>query len=112
MPIVECREVIRHCHGVTYEMVMSFLERHKNMVDFSHKDSTTIYSLLVNDSLTSAARHIGIRPKNLYQRLDELVTKMNMANRLQTQLYFRREFSPDMLRKKINGQVKQSFRMK
>ncbi|POT55528.1 hypothetical protein C3432_20970 [Citrobacter amalonaticus] len=110
MSVIKYYEAIRHCPGVTYEMVKRRLERHKSMAGYSHKDMTTVYSLLINNSIISAARHIGIRPKLFYRRVDKLVKKLNMVNRLQTHCYFRREFCPDAIQYMINELVRQSIR--
>lgn len=111
MAVGKYHEVIQHCPGVTREMLMHSLNQNKNMEAFSHKEVTTIYSLLLHDSMINAAGFIGIKPKVFYQRVDKLVKKLNMANRLQAQHFLRREFCKDTIRKKIASMLVQSFRM-
>ncbi|MGU3412591.1 hypothetical protein ACLBW2_06795 [Enterobacteriaceae bacterium C23F] len=109
MPIEYYVKVIKHYPRVTYEMVMRFLNYYSKMEGFSHKEVSTVYSLLLNDSLTSAARHIGANPKQFYRRVDQLVKKMNMKSHLQVHHMLRREFCPDYVRGKIEGQIRLSF---
>ena len=111
MTLNEYRKIIRHYPGLSYETVSRSLDRHLLMDGFTHWENSTVYSLLIHDSFISAAKHIGITPKSFYQRVDNLSKKLNMSNRLQTQLYFRREFLPDSVRHRINEQVRQAFRM-
>lgn len=107
----EYRKIIRHYPGLSYETVSQSLDRHLRMDGFTHRENSTVYSLLIHDSFISAAKHIGINPKSFYQRVDKLSKKLNICGRLQTQLYLRREFLPDSVRRRINEQVLQAFRM-
>lgn len=109
--IMKYHEVIRHCPEVTYDIVNIYIQHHKNLTGFTGKEITTVYSLLIHDSLESAAAYIGIRPGPFYQRVDKLVKKLNIGNRLQAQYYFRREFCPDTVRFMINEYVRMSFRV-
>lgn len=102
---------IRHYPGLSYETVSRSLDRHLCMDGFTHKENSTVYSLLIHDSFISAAKYIGINPKSFYQRVNKLSKKLNISSRLQTQLYFRREFQPDSVQHRINEQVRQAFRM-
>ncbi|MFS9435756.1 hypothetical protein QNN86_15690 [Citrobacter sp. C348] len=103
-------EKLRHCPGVSYDMAMTLLINLKTMANLTHRDMTTVHSLLLNDSMKSAAGQIGTRPKLFYHRVDTLVKKMNMLNRLQTQHFFRREFRPDYVQERINEHVRLSVR--
>lgn len=108
--IIKYHEIIRHCPEVTYDIVNFYIQRHKNLTEFTWKELTTVYSLLMYDSLENAAAHIGIRPKTFYHRVDKLVKKLNIGSRLQTQHYFRKEFYPNTIRLMINEHVRLSFR--
>ncbi|MGI3450889.1 hypothetical protein ACRQQF_16400 [Citrobacter arsenatis] len=103
-------EKLRHCPGVSYGMAMTLLINLKTMANLTHKDMATVHSLLLNDSMKSAAGQIGTSPKLFYQRVDTLVKKMNMLNRLQTQLFLRLEFRPDYVQERINEHVRLSVR--
>ena len=111
MSMNEYRKVIRHYPGLSAETVIRSLDYHLRMDGFTHRENSTVYSLLIHDSFTRAAKTMGITPKRFYQRVDILGKKLNLLNRLQTQLYFRREFLPDSVQQRINNQVRQAFRM-
>ncbi|EPS0499544.1 hypothetical protein ACVADT_001630 [Escherichia coli] len=111
MSLMEYRKIIQHYPSINFDTLSRSLEQHLNMEGFTHKENSTVYSLLIHDSFISAAKHIGINPKSFYQRVDFLGKKLNLSNSLQTQLYFRREFLPDSVQHRINEQVRQAFRM-
>ncbi|HAS1942849.1 hypothetical protein [Enterobacter asburiae] len=111
MSLMEYRKIIQHYPSINYETLSRSIDQHLNMEGFTHKENSTIYSLLIHDSFISAAKHIGINPKSFYQRVDILGKKLNLSNRLQTQLYLRREFLPDSVRHRINEQIRQAFRV-
>lgn len=109
-PLPRYYEAIRHCPGVDYETVMDILLAHRNMEHFSHREKTTVYGLLLKDSMIDAANEIGVRPKLFYQRVDRLAKMLNMRSRLQVLQFFKYEYHPSFVLAKINNQVRVSVR--
>ena len=95
-------EKIRHCPGASYEDVMRLLMAHRNMENFTQRDKTTVYGLLLNDSMNDAARIAGVSPKLFYMRLNRLVKLLNMRSSLQAHQFFRDEYHPSFVRQKIH----------
>lgn len=102
--------IIRHCPGVTYDAAINFLLEYKSLENFTHIDKSTIRSLLLNDTMADSAKYIGTTPKIFYHRVDKLVKKLHMHNRLQAHWFFRHEFHPDYVQLKIDEHVRRSVR--
>ncbi|MDI7383110.1 hypothetical protein [Cronobacter dublinensis] len=109
LPLQSYYEKLRHCPGVSYETAMKSLHAQRNMEAYSHQDKTTVYSLLLRDTMHEAARFIGISNKQFYRRLYELTKKLNQQSGLHTHLFFRREFHPDYVRTRIDDQLRVSL---
>ncbi|MFU0880269.1 hypothetical protein ACM26M_03350 [Kluyvera cryocrescens] len=107
-PLLHCYEKFRHCPGVSYHTAIEVLLEHRSMGSYSHQDKTTVYSLLLRDSMQSAARLIGVSNKLFYQRVDRLSKKLNLRSGLQVHQFFRLEFRPDYVRAKIDEHVRVS----
>lgn len=71
-PLLSYVEKLRHCPGVSYDLAMDLLLAHLSLEAYSHQDKTTVYSLLLRDSIHEAARFIGIPNKKFYQRIGRL----------------------------------------
>ena len=109
-PLFRYYDAIRHCPGVDYNTVMDLLLAHRSMERFSLRDKTTVYGLLLKDSMIDAANEIGVRPKLFYQRVDRLAKMLNMRSRLQAHQFFRSEYHPGFVQAKINDRVRMSVR--
>lgn len=109
-PLLRYYDAIRHCPGVDYNTVMDLLLAHRSMERFSLRDKTTVYGLLLKDSMIDAANEIGVRPKLFYQRVDRLAKMLNMRSRLQAHQFFRFEYHPGFVQAKINDRVRMSVR--
>ena len=109
-PLLSYVEKLRHCPGVSYDLAMDLLLAHRSLETYSHQDKTTVYSLLLRDSIHEAARFIGIPNKKFYQRIGRLTRKLNLQNGLQTHLFLRREFHPEYIRARIDDQLRASLR--
>lgn len=109
-PLLSYVEKLRHCPGVSYDLANDLLLAHLSLEAYSHQDKTTVYSLLLRDSIHEAARFIGIPNKKFYQRIGRLTRKLNLQNGLQTHLFLRREFHPEYIRARIDDQLRASLR--
>lgn len=109
-PLFKYYDAIRHYPGVDYDTIMNLLLAHRNMERFSLRDKTTVYGLLLKDSMIDAANEIGVRPKLFYQRVDRLAKMLNMRSRLQAHQFFRAEYHPGFVQAKINDLVRMSLR--
>lgn len=109
-PLLHYYETLRHCPGVSYNSATEVLQKHRSMSDYSHQDKTTVYSLLMRDSMQGAARLIGISCKLMYQRVDRLTKKLFLRSGLQAHQFFRQEFHPDYVRARIDDQLRASLR--
>ncbi|HCR3980613.1 TPA: hypothetical protein OOF39_000013 [Kluyvera ascorbata] len=105
-PLIRFHEKICHCPGVSYDAAMDLLLEHQSMDGYSHRDKTTVYSLLQRESMQQAAQLIGISNRMLYQRVERLTKKLNLRNGLQAHHFFRYEYHPDFVRAKINEHVR------
>lgn len=101
-PIEKYHEVICNCPGISYEVAMRLLLVHRNMDNFTQRDKATVYGLLLNDSMNEAARVIGISAKLFYMRVNRLVKVLNMRSSLQVHQFFRYEYHPSFVRRKMN----------
>lgn len=110
VPLLHYHEKLRYCPGVTYDCAMEVLLEHRSMSNYSHQDKTTVYSLLLRDSVQGAARFIGISSKQFYPRVDRLTKKLNLRSGLQAHQFFRQEFHPDYVRARIDDQIRASLR--
>lgn len=103
-------EKLRYCPGVSYGCAMEVLLEHRSMSNYSHQDKTTVYSLLLRDSMQDAARYIGISSKQFYSRVERLAKKLNLRSGVQTHQFFRQEFHPEDVRARIDDQLRASLR--
>lgn len=103
-PLQSYSKKLHHCPGVSYDLARDVLLAHLSMEGYSYQDKTVVYSLLMRDSMHSAARLIGISNKQLYQRIGRLTKKLNQVSGLQTHLFLRLEFHPEYVRARIDEQ--------
>lgn len=108
-PLLSYSEQLHQCPGVSYDMAIDVLLAHRSMEDYSHQDKAIVYSLLMRESMHSAARLIGISNKQLYQRIGRLTKKLNQVSGLQTHLFLRLEFHPEYVRARIDEQGRASL---
>ncbi|STX00562.1 Uncharacterised protein [Kluyvera ascorbata] len=101
-PIEKYHEVICDCPGISYGVAIRLLLARRNMDNFTHRDKTTVYGLLLNDSMNEAARVMGISVKLFYMRVNRLVKVLNMRSSLQVHQFFRYEYHPSFVRRKMN----------
>ncbi|MEB4675488.1 hypothetical protein MXL54_12005 [Enterobacteriaceae bacterium G50] len=110
LPLQKFYEKLWHCPGVSYDMAINLLLTHCNIDNYSHQEKTTVYSLLMRDTMRQAARYIGISDKQFYKRIDQLTKKFNQRGGLQTHFLLRREFHPEYVRARISVQLRISLR--
>lgn len=102
-PLKCCHEQIILGSGVSYHMAIEQLIDHRSMDNYSYGDKIIVYSLLLRDSMSDAARFIGVSDRQFYSKVDRLKKKLNLRSRLQVQLFFRYEFHPEYVLAKIKG---------